>query len=88
MSRSVSARTALGTSLLTVSGGVSLSGSGRWKTACRHLFNKVGRLVNQPSDSLTLSPLTPIVQLKGLVAQPDVVCANVARHETATGGAA
>lgn len=86
MSRSVRAQTALETSLLTVSGGVSLSGSGRWKTASWHLFNKVGRLVNQPSHSLTLSLLTPTAWLTGQVAQPDVVFGEVARHEIVAGG--
>lgn len=30
-----------------------VSGSGQWKTAFWHLFNKAGRLVNQPSQSFT-----------------------------------
>lgn len=55
MSRFVSACacTVLEMGLLTVSGGVSLSQSGRWKMASWHLFNKVGRLVNQHSHSVT-----------------------------------
>lgn len=86
MSRSVSARTVLETGLLTASDGVSLSGSGRWKTASWHLFNKVGRLVNQPSHSLTQSLLTPTARHTRHVAWPDVVFGEVARHGMAAGG--
>ena len=69
MSRSVSAHTALETCLLTVSSGVSLSGSGRWKTASCHLLNKVGMWVNQPQSLNHYVPpdaLTPALRTLGV----------------------
>lgn len=68
--------------LLTVSDGVSLSQSGRWKTASWHLFNKVGRLVNHHSHSVTPDAHC---RLSGHVAQPDVVLGDGAKHEIAAG---
>lgn len=64
-----------------------LSGSGQWKPASRHLFNKVGRLVNQPSHSFTLSLPTPTARLTAPVAPPDVVYADAARRGATAGGA-